>query len=99
MLLSRILYRDDKRIGFRYTFLPTEKPITTELIKQIEDEKITEIVIIDWTLQETANKPSYGEAPCFKNLVIRYVTLRDFFKEYLKNFLHFRVCYAILLSS
>ena len=78
-----IEYRDDKRIGFRYTFLPTAKPITTELIKQIEDEKITEIVIIDWTLQETANKPSYGEAPCFKNLVIRYVTLRDFFKEYL----------------
>lgn len=78
-----IEYRDEKRTGFRYTFLPTGRTLTAPLMKQINDEKLTEIVIIDWSLQETANKPSYGESPCFKGLNIRYLTLYEFFDEYL----------------
>ncbi len=78
-----IEYREDKRIGFRYTYLPTGRTFTEPLVKQIEDEKITEVVIIDWSLQMVPTKPGYNPSRCFQNIVIRYATLQEFFAEYL----------------
>ena len=85
-----IEYCDYKRVGFRYTFLPTGRTYTEPLIKQIKDEKITDIVIIDWSLQKAAARPSYSISPCFKDLKIRYVTLQEFFAEYLTEDLYTR---------
>ena len=83
-----IEYREDKRIGFRYTFLPTGRTFTEPLVKQIQAEKITEVVIIDWSLHEEASKPIYNPSLCFQKIKIRYVTLHEFFDEYLNNELY-----------
>ena len=80
-----IEYREDKTIGFRYTFLPVGKPFTEPLVRQIQEERMTEVVIIDWSLQESASKPVSSPSPCFQNIVIRYVTIKEFFSEYLDN--------------
>ena len=77
--------REDKKIGFRYTLLPFGKNMTEPLLKQINEENIKEIIIIDWSLQDKVTKPSYGESLCFQDLTIRYLSVHDFFLEYFND--------------
>lgn len=78
----------DKKIGFRYTALPVVKKYRDKLSDIIQKEGIDEIVIIDWSLNDSFQR--LDTSPYYPGINIRHEGIKDFFNDYLDEDLYVR---------
>lgn len=78
-----IEFQEKQKVGYRYTVLPVTREGRKKLLDIVKKEDIQEIVILDWELQKTAYEPDYPIDPMFDDILVRYMTVKEFFEQYL----------------
>ena len=79
-----------KKIGYRYTNLPAGGQAKQKTQKAICELGVSEVVILDWSLQASVVTPDFPYSKAYDNISIRYSSIQDFFLEHLDEDIYHR---------